>query len=696
MNKPKNLLNVYNLYVEHIQATHDSNRAKNILNETRSAIMRPLLVGLGYREMIGSSKLSRAEVNLAKEFMKTQPLEKLKEARQAQQRGFEFLQRSLKSQNVYGARLNQLLAWCQNQDWWPGRPIVDLEQRCPTELRRKGLRKDEKLTDRSGKYSNYTLPIKKTSPSLQAELEQFYRFLTEPEYPGRLTEPVTKYTAKQYLKVIQLILGWFYQYQEILPEQLSLTLLIPKLTKNELNNLSGQEKQKFWKRYQREIETWLCHYFKFLRENTSSKSPRTKISRLGVLSALGKFIYHEEVEELGDYAEIPVLKIIGKYIHSTNLEVQEWKRQKRYVANQDKKWPDPIPGKTVLTTVREQVLEPLRKECRIRNKTGKPRYGNGLVKALQRYLTWSFLTDMPARRQEEYRSLKIVLTCPIHRPKQVPPNGLYHPLPPDRKRSKRYDGSIEDNYLYKTYLHKDKFYKDGIWVLDIQAHKNWKIYGSQSIVVPNPKFDDGTCLYDYIERYLYGCWMPGGRKNQMIYDWWQPELHGCRGQWVISGRAKFNPADYCCIQENLEEEIWSWGYFFVQSIVGLPLNGSEFGALVTIPARRLTGKFISPHTMRYIWATWAYQLRLSDQIKQSLAYAMGHKLETLKKMYERCTPEEKRRPIEEAIDKLVFDEIMPENTSTVSTIDRAELTRQLQQLTPEQRQSLLKMLHNSN
>jgi hypothetical protein len=39
---------------------------------------------------------------------------------------------------------------------------------------------------------------------------------------------------------------------------------------------------------------------------------------------------------------------------------------------------------------------------------------------------------------------------------------------------------------------------------------------------------------------------------------------------------------------------------------------------------------------------------------RSLAYAMGHKVETLRQMYERCTPEEKRRPIEEAIEELLL------------------------------------------
>jgi hypothetical protein len=91
--------------------------------------------------------------------------------------------------------------------------------------------------------------------------------------------------------------------------------------------------------------------------------------------------------------------------------------------------------------------------------------------------------------------------------------------------------------------------------------------------------------------------------------------------------------------------------------------------------------------MRSIWATWAFQVGLSDQQKESLAYAMGHTLRTLKKIYERCTPDEKRRPIEEAIDELLFETLQSDSTS-----DLVELARQLQKLTSIERQRLVQML----
>ncbi|MBW4549228.1 MAG: hypothetical protein KME25_33205 [Symplocastrum torsivum CPER-KK1] len=690
MDQPKHFFDVYCLYEKHIEATHDSKRAKNILSETRCAIMRPLLLGWGYQGKIGGSKIMPAEVQAAKEFMKTQKLEKLLDARKAQQRGFELLKRSQKSQGVYGARLNQLLIWCEQQAWWTFKrlhpAVITPDQCCPTLGKTKAFEK-RSLTNRRGRYSSYTLQPQETNSNLEAELKQFYQFLTEPEWPGRVTEKISHSCADGYLSEIRLILGWFYRYQPVPQEQLSLGLLIPKLTNKELANRSDKEKKGLWKPHQLKLETWLCKHLKFLREVRGSQSPRTKLSRLTALSALGKFVYHTEVEEVSDYADIPVLKEIGKYTYKAREEVASWQRQKRYVANQTEKWPDAVEGKTVLTTVREQILEPLRQECRCRYGNGKPRGDSALATSFQRYLAWSLLADMPARRQEEYRSLKISLSCPIERPKEVPLNGLYHPLPPERKRERLYDGTLDDNYLYKTYVHKGKSYKNGVWILDIQDYKTLEIHSPQSIVVPNRQFADGTCLYDYIERYLYGWWTPGGRKNQFFYDWWQPELLGCRGRWITLGRAEFNPRDVCCLQDKTESDFWSWGYLFVQPKVGLPLNGSKFGALVEVPAHRLSGKYISPHTMRSIWATWAFQVGLSDQQKESLAYAMGHTLRTLKKMYERCTPNEKRRPIEEAIDELLFETLQSNLTA-----DSVELARRLQKLTSTQRQRLVEML----
>ena len=694
MEEPKNLSNVYHLYEKQIEAIHNPKKAKYILGETRAAIMRPLLKGWGYSLRVGRGKITIAEMEAALKFMRNIEVKELPEARLVLKEGLNKVGCSQKSCKVFTTRIKQFLNWCQEQSWWPIRQLAlanTAAECCPTPLQTKVF-EDKNLTLKRNRSFRYTIQPQEISSKLQAELQEFEQFLTSPEWPGRVTNAITQSGANNYLSSIRLMLGWFNEHQGISKEQLSLSLLIPKLTNETLLNLSEVEQQKLWKRSQLELEKWFCKYLTFIREVAKSQSPRTQVARLTALSALGKFLYYTEIEDVNDYGGIPVLKVIAKYSNRASAEIKEWQRNKRYVTDQELKWPDPIEGKTLLTTVREQVLEPLRKECRFKTKDKNRRGGSAIAISLQRYLAWSFLADMPARRQEEYRSLRLSLCCPIERPHEVPSNGLYHPLPPLELRAKHYDGSLGDNYLCKTYSHKGEFYKDGIWVLDIQDYKTLKIHSPQSIVISNRQFADGTCLYDYIERYLYGWWVPGGRSQQQIYEWYLPELMGCRGRWVTQGRTEFNPKDSDYVKDKDDLDFWSWGYLFVRPITGMPFNAGTFSELVEVPAHRLSGKYISPHTMRSIWATWAYQVGLTDQQKESLAYAMGHTLQTLRTIYERCTPEEKRRPIEEAIDEMLFNTFQPQKPETSLTPDLAQLTQKFEKLTLSERQDLLKKL----
>jgi len=490
------------------------------------------------------------------------------------------------------------------------------------------------------------------------------------------------------------MLGWFHSYQTppIKLEQLSLSQLLPLVTRDDLEDLTTREQEKLWKQHKQTFETWLFRYFSFLRDSLYSKSPQTRRSKLDALLALAKFLYTDEVEQKGDYDQIPLIKLLNTHLEKVRKEIAEWTKNRQSVSDFDKKWPDTQQGETALAVVRAKIVEPMRIECRPRTSRGLFRSGFKIAQSHQYYLKWSFLADLPARRQQEYRTARIALSCPITRPEGVPQNGLCHPLPPLEAREKRRDGTIKDNYVYKTYVHKKKHYPEGVWVLDVQRYKTYKSYGTQSIVIPNRQFADGSCFYDYLERYLYGWFLPAGYRNSRIYNWWQPELIGCRGRWVTSGRAEFNPGDACCLPAGNNAAIWSWGYLLVAPKIGTLADESGFAGSFDTTSHRLIGKRITPHTMRSIWATWAYQVQLNDAQFRSLAYAMGHKVETLRQMYERCTPEEKRRPIEEAISELLF-EPSPVPEPQVEASPRWEnLLQQLQQLSPTEREQFMAAL----
>ena len=688
---------VFEMYEEQVRAIYPESKAKRVINEFRCATLRFWLSQLGFTRATSGRKMTKAEVEAAKEFLKTLRIEVLLSARQTIQQAFQSQKASIASQNTYGNRFNQFLSWSEQQQWWPARGSRRArvkQQSCPSMKNPYGHTSNTPLTERRTVHQKYTLKPQDTPAPLQKELDDFYQYLTDPECPFRVIDPISELSALKYTKNIRLMLGWFCYHRTppIALEQLRLSHLISVLRQEDLEHLNSKEQAKLWKQHRQTLEIWLCSYFRFLREVLHSKSPSTKRNKLGALLALAKFLYTSEVEEEADYKQIPLFKALNNHLSSVRKDISEWVKNRQSVSDFEKKWPDTAEGETALEVVRTKIVEPLRLECRPRNSRGRFRSGFAIAKSYQDYLKWSLLADIPARRQQEYRTLRIALICPVKRPESVPPDGLYQPLPPAQVREKHWDGTIKDNYLYFTYVHEKKPYPQRVWVLDIQQYKTRSTHGGQSIVIPNRQLADGSCFYDYLEGYLYGSWICDGYKNRQVYDWWQPELKGQRGRWVTSGRTEFNPLDTFYLSTDANSPKWLWGYVFVLPRLGIGASASEFGCSFESTSHRFIGKRISPHMMRYFWATWAYQVGLDDAQTRSLAYAMGHKVETLRKLYERCTPEEKRRPIEEVIEELLFKqppspELKPEANTQPET-----LLAQLQKLSPLEREQLMAML----
>ena len=374
-------------------------------------------------------------------------------------------------------------------------------------------------------------------------------------------------------------------------------------------------------------------------------------------------------------------------IHQELKIIQEWRITQTSVSNFSKKCPDVAEGETALMVIRRDLLEPLRLETRPRLATGRFRPDIAIAKSLQDYLKWMFLTDIPAHRQQVYRSLRIALSCPIERPETVPPEGYYFPVPPDEFRERDTNGKLTDNYLYKTYHFRGKNYPEGLWVLELRSYKTAKTYGVYSIPITNRPFEDGTCTYDYIERYLCGRWPCAGYRNRPIYDWWDIDYIGRHGCWITKGRMSFNPDS-----QPTPSPDWFWGVVFPEPSTGEATDAKSFGSSFSSTSWRFLGKKISPHMMRSVWATWAFQVNLTEQQRHSLAFAMGHSYETMHRIYTRITPAEQIHPIFEAIDIYLFGQIeaLPENP--VARSRAADIANQLLQLTPQERQEILKLV----
>ena len=370
---------------------------------------------------------------------------------------------------------------------------------------------------------------------------------------------------------------------------------------------------------------------------------------------------------------------------------QKWQKSRTHTSDETKKFPDSVPGQTMLATIFSDVLEPLRLECCPRDQWGQLRRPHAIAKSLQRFLQLGSMVIYPARRQEEPCSLKLALSCSLPKPEGIPEGGWILPLPTPHQRERDAEGVLIDNYLFRTYHHQGKDYPEGVYVLDIQGYKTEETHGPQSIVIPNRSFAEQLGFYNYLDQFLLGQWLP--RASHPEFPWWGSELRTSPGRWTSLGRMDFRPNNYQFPAHKPAEATHDWSYLFLQPDVGNRFGASEYSLSFEVPAYRLIGKRTSPHTMRYIWATWGFQVGLNDRELEALAYCMGHTVAVLRALYERCTAQEKRQPVEQAISRLLFTDFTAA-TSDKPRLDLPTLIDAAQQLSAEERQRLIETLVN--
>ncbi|MBW4472587.1 MAG: hypothetical protein KME45_19775 [Stenomitos rutilans HA7619-LM2] len=702
MNCPRNLAEVVTALVEKVNLSapknkHERDQRERLLNELMTAYYRYILPGLGWKRADYAARLTAAEKLAADAFAATLPVKVLLQFPEALEKGFNLADAPQSSRSTYGARLRSVLTLIETETWFPGNAV--LNRRSPDECRPKmrqgrGDWREFSLMDEKGKQLKYRIQAKDMSPTLQQQLEALGFFMSDPDNLDRSFDELEASTASGYDSGIHLWLGWdlYHDNPALNPHDLTLEHLIPKITQDDLEGLSVKDCKTVWKKAQRELEARVNRYFEFLRTKQKADSPRTRLLKLAALLMLAKFLYASEVEQKEDYKVIPIIRTLLKLMDKEQKAVKVWEKDRRYVANQARKWPEPLAGQTVLEYVQSQLIEILRLECRPRHSTGDFCKGHTIAKSHLLYLLFVDVGLLPPGRQQEPRTYRIALSCPLERPETVPLDGLYWPLPPDWSREKRRrDGSLADNYLYKVYHYDGQFYDQGVWVREKCKYKTHRYHGKRAGVIDNIVFEDGHCLYDYIERYLCGQWYVGHFREGQRYAWWDAKLRGSYGRWLSQGRAAFASEHTPVVIQEGKSEVWVSSYLFLNPRSGAPLTDVQMSELFARNSYRILGKRITPHTFRYMWATWAFQMELSYAELGSLAHGMGFTVKTMQQMYERVSLTEKNRPINKAMRKLF--PWFSEQTPSPAQGDRLSRVKDnLSQLSAEELQELRKFL----
>lgn len=641
------MLDLHELICDGIRNIYPRKKATQIISEMESGVIRLVLPAVGFKLPNGYKKITKAVKSEARKFMADFPISRLPKARTQFEAYLPEAPLTPNSRNTYGNRVRQWFDLAEQTRYWPGTPMSsEMAAQCsPLSLHGYGSIETVRLTNRRGMHRPYALKVEEMNPGIRQWYDDARRFLLRPNQPGRPFPAVSPYTCEGYSRTWRLILGWQHHYNGVPLEELGPQHIVPVIDRDEFEQMAPAQQARTSRTAQRDLQEIICGYRDFLLNEMKAYSPHTWHLKLVHTMVAARVLYADWVTVVNDYEQLPLFKTLRAAYADIQSAVNE-RQQSTDVACLAQKWPEVPAGSTALEVFQQGVTEPMRLDCRPRTHSRKLRSPRRIAHRHQQFLRVAYMSLMPPLRQQVDRSLKIALSCPVSRPKEVPPDGVYYPLPPDEIRECNALGRIQDNYVHHTYALNGQRYPEGIWIREVQQQKTQKSFGVHRTIIPNRPFGDGSCLYDYQAAYLEGVWWPLARGGQP-YSGANPRYQQTMGDWLSTGRAEFEPQD--SLITDAKGVPWRVGYLFISPKTGQCYSEYTYFYSIRTNAHRLIGRAVTPHTMRYFWATWAYQVGLSDQEIRSLAFMMGHSPDTLRRMYTKMTPEEKQRPIEDAI-----------------------------------------------
>jgi hypothetical protein len=603
---PKTIAEALKLYLKYLEATENLKKAKEIFNLTMTALTRYTVRGWDKSLALNTRKPTRAETAAVNAFLSKTPISQLTDAINTQKNVFEELGTEASSRYTYGSKLSKFVEWVTKQGWL-NNSSSSVQNRTPVIHHGRGAGTSKRLINREV-LPSYALPLKETSKSFLSEIEEWQKFLTKNNYPGRLFDACVPITEKTYTGLLLRLLGWYSTSKSIAPRDISLNHLVPVV------NLKSKEQ---WEEVDRHIEGWLYDFIDFL-ETERGLCPKTLFGYIIPIYSLIRFQYRTKTKD-PRYEDIPGISIVRNQI--TKLS----KRAKNQKPSVDKelRWLD-------LPDIHTQIVILLMAECGYRDASRAVRPITAIANKFQHFLLWGMMTFSPPRRQQELRNLKIGLGyCSLdQRPKGDSSNTLIHPLPPNRDKDKHY------GYLYKE---EGKWYKD----TPPESYKTGKTYGYQKLEISNRRLPNGKYFYDYLEAFLYGYYRDD------------------KGNWIVGGQFSESPSGWKfynlrrSLTPVMDDKYVEHNYVFVQPRNGKNFGQSKLSSLFRNSAHRLTEKHLTPHTLRDIYATWFLDQGFTPDRIASLAYAMGHSEETLRQIYDRRRPKDKIRPIEDTLNEVL-------------------------------------------
>ena len=649
--------------------------------ELMSAIRKFLLPGWGFPA--APIRSTNQDLENAQYALANLPLEKLYTWKEAADRGFVIAQKSPKQRSVPRSHLNKFVQWCFDKSLLIDPDIVEQVRKttAPRSKRtgRPTLRRTPKALDR------YRLSESEFNSALAKEMRKYRSYLEDTVYKKRRGKSVRETTAGIRMDTIRGILGWLHFHCHIPLKKLRFKLIIRPTSINDPDSEVAAE----------EFHTQFQEFAEFLRDRGNQYDSIAKhlagLTRLAQFQHLGKYQHRH-----GN--DIAVMRVIRELIDEyENLAEDELE-------------PVPLERKWLnLPEIIQQITLPLSKETEFKTYAKNLRTQNALASSFQIALLWAFMSLMPPRRSHEWRVCKLVLACSMDaKPADLRDGEWIWPLPKSRCSKEE----LKYSYLTRQYIYQDpvtleqfgEYLKSvppsdrpleriAVWFKDTprRAAKSGDSHGDQPIPILDRVVYQGKRLYDFLEAYLMGYWRDR------------------YGNWVSTGKTIDAPNDTFKFYElrsaiakdpqsaHLQSKVRGVeqhaGWLFVGRETGERHRPGDFGTSFARASYRLTGKSVNPHMLRSIYAVYMIESGCNRAMLLSLATAMGHKLETLEKIYDKRRPRQKTRLIEIELQKRM-DRICAglkgnDVTQGQPIIDLDYLKEMLRRLSPEQRRALL-------
>ncbi|MBD2463382.1 site-specific integrase [Oscillatoria sp. FACHB-1407] len=218
-----------------------------------------------------------------------------------------------------------------------------------------------------------------------------------------------------------------------------------------------------------------------------------------------------------------------------------------------------------------QMVEVLRAECEVSQPS---RTLTAIAQSYQRFLIFAFLAYLPPQQQIVYRELQFI---PFH--------------------------ENQDNFQRKQQENSCLYQENETWwiSLAVNKHKSKRFGGSITLKVPNLTYPGDRTFYEYLEAWLIGNIAKESLKS------------------IPGGlRSSFHPSHSCVFTKHN----------------GQPYqNSTEFRNIIKNASLRITGKVLTPHTVRRMFVSYVLQQGYSEPLIESLAELMGYSSESLRRIY---------------------------------------------------------------